>query len=639
MEVAKVNMLNDLNTFSNNYSIRVKIVSISKKMMNNNKNEICRLDMIFMDEMGTMIQASCLHKMLGKFKEFLQLDECLLITKPSLATNKSSAKYTKRNDKISLYFYTSVEKCFDWSGPKYRFNFVNLKDVVKNKFEVNTVIDWIGYVDVCFNLEDTSKKDGSKGKRLNLRLKDIEGQKCPVTLWDGFAIDMFAYMNDKKREKYVVILCHFGMVNLYKGKRGVANGFELSRPFIDTDIEEISSFRKRYVEKISASSSSNDHVGLIVISSVEDEFLNNPDFMLIDKEGFGCWDNYSYMHDKLWYYNGCNHCKSGVEERFVTKENPNGLSDVYHEKSLVCTNDKCEGVDIYSIPRFKIPIMVQDSSGTVSLTLFDFEAYKILQKTAKELVSIQDQVVNSGEIPNPYPEIFDTLMGKRYAFIISVKNYNIEHQVENYGISMATNDDEILSALCAKFNLNQDEMSYCGDNVTPASQALVGTENPSSDETKRNIREVFDVDDALGCSSTKRRISDELSQDEDAGVSTLLIPKIEKYIWCANGIQPIERVDVDVTTILTTRPCHWDLHCRNVQPLVVIDAHADAMPPKANVELLAVVPAVVIDDPVIAITVAIGKNDMQCTPAEVLAVLSDLERVLKALFMFPTMFL
>ncbi|XP_021991045.1 replication protein A 70 kDa DNA-binding subunit E-like [Helianthus annuus] len=456
-------MLNDLNTFSNNYSIRVKIVSISKKMMNNNKNEIYRLDMIFMDEMGTMIQASCLHKMLGKFKEILQLDECLLITKPSLATNKSSAKYTKRNDKISLYFYTSVKKCFDWSGPKYRFNFVNLKDIVKNKFEVNTVIDWIGYVDVCFNLEDTSKKDGSKGKRLNLRLEGNEGQKCPVTLWDGFAIDMFAYMNDKKRKKYVVIFCHFGMVNLYKGKRGVANGFELSRLFIDTDIEEISSFRKRYVEKISASSSSNDHVGSIVISSVEDEFLNNPDFMLIGflgtisttKKVLVIGTITAICTDKLWYYNGCNHCKSGVEERFVTKENPDGLSDVYHEKSLVCTNDKCEGVDIYSIPRFKIPIRVQDSSGTVSLILFDFEAYKILQKTAKELVSIQDQVVNSGEIPNPYPEIFDTLIGKRYAFIISVKDYNIEHQVENYGISMATNDDEILSVLCAKFNLNQ----------------------------------------------------------------------------------------------------------------------------------------------------------------------------------------
>ncbi|KAJ0820280.1 putative nucleic acid-binding, replication factor A [Helianthus annuus] len=410
-----------------------------------------------------MIQASCLHKMLGKFKDFLQLDERLLITKPSLAANKSSAKYTKRNDKISLYFYTSVEKCLDWSGPKYRFNFVNLKDVVQNKIEVNTIIDWIGYVKVCFNLEDTTKKDGSKGKRLNLRVEDLEGQKCPVTLWDAFAIDMFAYMNDKKREKHVVILCHFGMVNLYKGKRGVANGFELSRLFIDTDIEEISSFRKRYVEKIAASSSSNEHVGSNVISSVEDEFLNNPDFMLIGflitisatKKVLVLGTITAICTDKLWYYNGCNHCKSSVEERFVMKENVDGSFDVDHAKSLVCTNDKCEGVHIYSIPRFKIPIRVQDSSGTVSLTLFDFEAYKILKKTAKELLAIQDQVVNSGEIPNPYPEIFDTLIGKRYAFIINVKDYNIEHQVENYSISMATNDDEILAALCAKFNLNQ----------------------------------------------------------------------------------------------------------------------------------------------------------------------------------------
>ncbi|MFS8031954.1 hypothetical protein Hanom_Chr17g01551931 [Helianthus anomalus] len=33
---------------------------------------------------------------------------------------------------------------------------------------------FIGYVEVCFNLEDTNKKDGTIGKRLNLKLKDVE---------------------------------------------------------------------------------------------------------------------------------------------------------------------------------------------------------------------------------------------------------------------------------------------------------------------------------------------------------------------------------------------------------------------------------------------------------------------------------
>ncbi|KAF5795081.1 hypothetical protein HanXRQr2_Chr08g0335551 [Helianthus annuus] len=41
---------------------------------------------------------------------------------------------------------------------------------------------------------------------------------------------------------------------------------------------------------------------------------------------------------------------------------------------------------------------------------------------------------------------------------------------------------------------------------------------------------------------------------------------------------------------------------------------------------------------VISIIVAVRKNDIQCTPAEVLAMLSDPGRVFRALFMFPTLF-
>ncbi|XP_035840275.1 uncharacterized protein LOC118487493 [Helianthus annuus] len=215
------------------------------------------------------------------------------------------------------------------------------------------------------------------------------GGKCPVTLWDSFAVDMFAYMIDKKREKFVVIICHFCTVKLYKGKRGVANSFDLSRLFIDNaDIEEISSFKERYAAKISASSSSNENVGSYIISTVEDEFLNKGDFILIALLG------------------------TILEKKKVL---------VLGTVMTICTDKLC----------FKIPIRVQDSSGTVSLTMFDYEAYKIFKKSAKELLAIQDQVVNSGEIPNPYPEIFDTLVGKKYAFVINVTEYNIEYQVEN----------------------------------------------------------------------------------------------------------------------------------------------------------------------------------------------------------------
>ncbi|XP_035839411.1 replication protein A 70 kDa DNA-binding subunit C-like [Helianthus annuus] len=200
--------------------------------------------MICMDEEGHQIQASCMHRILPRLQEYFKLDECLLITRPSLAPNNSTYNYTKNNQKLTFSFFTQIQKSQDWNGPKYNFSFVNFKDVVQNRLEVNTTVDFIGYVEVCFNLEDTNKKDGTKGKRLNVKLKDLENHQIIGTLWDEFAIRMHAYFNAENREKYVVMVVHFGVVNLYKGKRGLSTSFDISRIFIDTDIDEITTFRQ-----------------------------------------------------------------------------------------------------------------------------------------------------------------------------------------------------------------------------------------------------------------------------------------------------------------------------------------------------------------------------------------------------------
>ncbi|XP_035832640.1 uncharacterized protein LOC118481321 [Helianthus annuus] len=116
---------------------------------------------------------------------------------------------------------------------------------------------------------------------------------------------------------------------------------------------------------------------------------------------------------------------------------------------------------------------------------------------------------------------------------------------------MATNDDDIIAALYSKFNINQheqsesygvplsanlsnacevtkDDASFTGDNVTPISNVDGSSKKASSCEVKRNLGEVYEVDDALRCSSTKRRMSDEIVEDEVVGLSKTLIPKTEK---------------------------------------------------------------------------------------------------------------
>ncbi|XP_021995363.2 uncharacterized protein LOC110892512 [Helianthus annuus] len=140
--------------------------------------------------------------------------------------------------------------------------------------------DFIGYLVVSYPIEDANRKDGSKTKRMTITLKDLEDQKISVTLWKNYAITLSNYMNDKNRPAHVVILVHFGTVNIYQGKVGLTNMFEASRVFINSDIHEIKEFKDRYLEKEFSKSSSSKQSCSQVISNTEDEFLNAEDFVL-----------------------------------------------------------------------------------------------------------------------------------------------------------------------------------------------------------------------------------------------------------------------------------------------------------------------------------------------------------------------
>ncbi|XP_022003873.1 uncharacterized protein LOC110901349 [Helianthus annuus] len=509
---------------------------------------------------GDMILANCLHKILPRFDHHFKLDEVLLISRASIAPNHATINYTKDKRKLTFTLFSQIEKSVDWCGPKYSFSFVNFKDVVENKVDVGTTVDFIGYVEVCFNMEDTDKKDGSKGKRLNIRVKDIEGHQVIATLWDSFAIEMHDYFNNPNREKHVVMVIHFGVVNLYRDKKGLSTSFDISRMSINSDLDEITSFKKCFVDKFASTPSESDNVGSYMVSSAEDEFLNNTGFVLSaylstiqkPKKVILVGTVIGICTDKIWYYNACNHCKSSIEETYVTVDNEDGSGGLDEKRIVMCTNAKCKGVDIVSFPRYKIPIRVQDSYGTVTLTLFDFEAFKLFKKTAKELVEVHDEELASGGVPKPYPELFDILVGQKLGFIINVLEFNIIHQVENYGISMLTSDPNILAGLYAKFKIHEyensestgaqpsgiqsvacdvskDGVSFTGDNETPLSKGLDNdAKTISSGEVKRNLHDVYDADDTLGSSSTKRRVNDGKDECPYSEGGNMLTPKIEK---------------------------------------------------------------------------------------------------------------
>ncbi|MFS7998628.1 putative replication protein A, OB [Helianthus anomalus] len=463
MENNKITLFRSLNAHSTNYTVKAKIISMWNKKMNGSDSQIYRVDMLLMDEEGSFIQCSCLHKLFKRFLKFLVVDDCLLFHKPSLAKDTTKIKVTGNDQKLSLYAFSSVLKTENWSGPRYFFRFTDFKSVLSKKVEVNTPIDFIGYVVVSYPIEDANRKDGSKTKRMNITLKDLEDQKISLTLWENYAISLSEYMNDKNRPDHVVILVHFGTVNIYQGKIGLTNMFEASRVFINSDLDQIQEFKDRYLEKEFSNSSSIKQSCSQVISSAEDEFLNAEDFVLtayiasisVEKKVIIVGTVIAISNDKPWYYLSCNNCKKQIEKKSTLVEKDDGSFDVLDEKTFECINSDCDAVDVVPVYRYKIPLRVQDSTGTVSCTLFDYEAIKLIKKTSKELLDVYSKVDNSTEGSfQSLPSEFDILINKKFAFQIKISSFNISNQIENYGISMLTCDDDILSELENKWKIN-----------------------------------------------------------------------------------------------------------------------------------------------------------------------------------------
>ncbi|XP_076955205.1 uncharacterized protein LOC143629949 [Bidens hawaiensis] len=90
------------------------------------------------------------------------------------------------------------------------------------------------------------------------------------------------------------------------------------------------------------------------------------------------------------------------------------------------------------VGRLRVPLAVQDSTGTISLTLFDCEACRLLKTTGGD----------NGDTPAK----FDALVGKMFAFKIEITQYNIDNGSSVFGISKLTDNVDIIFELEKKAN-------------------------------------------------------------------------------------------------------------------------------------------------------------------------------------------
>ncbi|KAK9058058.1 hypothetical protein SSX86_022898 [Deinandra increscens subsp. villosa] len=479
-EIEVYDSITDLEISNNNHKLKVKILKTWRRPVFNNPKHTYSLEFVCADEQGNRAQGSCLATFFYRFERFLEEQNVLTIKKPLLGSNGGS--WTVINSPLKICFNRESQLALspEWSGSRHSFSFTDFR----------TIID-------C---------QASRTSSI--------GHYCVVLQFARFKI-----------------------FEAGTSRHSVSNSFNNSNLFInDSDIEEITTFLARFSETEDGQSSSTYKSGsLSVLISKEEDFLDVTDFMYsaqvadITEPKTVVVLGTIKMVNNQWFYMACNHCLRKVESQLeplkVTEGEPGSSREVV---TYYCKNPACNEAKkvIRAYPRYMVLLKVQDSTGTVDLTLFDSEAKKIINKTALEVHDnyTPDPKLKEDALAINVPDEIASFIDKRYAFKITVTDNHISKRFKSYTIKALTDDEVILTALDEKYfkhELGTDDSDF------------LSTQNTSG-KLKRNLDDSFESQELLTMSSAKKQSSSSNSESSSKGEfdgivdGKLLIPKKEK---------------------------------------------------------------------------------------------------------------
>ncbi|KAJ0540766.1 hypothetical protein HanHA89_Chr09g0320591 [Helianthus annuus] len=151
-------------------------------------------------------------------------------------------------------------------------------------------------------------------------LEDLQHAQIFVTLWDGYADQILEFQMINQEEKNVVVAVQFRKYvqvlrrYIIRYHLYVSNLYNVTRVFINSDIQEIISFKKSFIAQLSAErSSSLSGLSSSVIKSPSEEYLTNFEFSTIGglngisetKSVIILGTIKSFASKESWLYNAC----------------------------------------------------------------------------------------------------------------------------------------------------------------------------------------------------------------------------------------------------------------------------------------------------------------------------------------------
>ncbi|KAF8091405.1 hypothetical protein N665_0446s0024 [Sinapis alba] len=398
-------------------------------------------EMILADRWGNKIQASCKKNLMYRVQRELPQGKWAVIENMQLNPVGGKYKTTRHRYKMTIGDETVVRGS-DLNDDRLFLSPANYEDVQKaTSKEVFNLIDVIGRVHDLGNVQ-TVRAQGVDKKRVEFRLIDSKGNDLACCLWETYAEQIEAFIDEFKDQTIVCVL-RFAKIQFFRGEAQITNAFGASRLYLNPtepevlELSESLSDAQLQLAPIEKSNGKKDgkritydwnDAEIMSISEIMDGSQVKLCKIICTIEAIDT--------DYAWFYIGCNR-----HSKRLTK-----LDKPMFRCELCNTNITNVG------PKFKLHLVVKDDTETCNLILLGSVAKSIVGPSAEDL---WDGSYAEIEDPEILPEPILGLIGKSFCFGVSVCSDNTTNGSETFMVLEVCSGDKVLS-IETSFNATTD---------------------------------------------------------------------------------------------------------------------------------------------------------------------------------------
>ncbi|CAL4993475.1 unnamed protein product [Urochloa decumbens] len=404
-------MLSEVDHAKDTWKVKVRVIRLWDAI-NPNSKELISLDMILRDEQGTMIHGTIKKFQVNKFRPLIKEGSIYIITnfKVSMAADFRPIE----NDKMLSFLHsTKIQEIQDpefISTIEQSFNFASIETLSERNGSRKYLSDVIGLASCIGHIEEAQTCYGiSKIRDIFLRIED---ERVKVRLW-GEKVNLIS----EESTGCVVIITS---TTVKKMKEYSLSSTSATKIYIDLKIPQTTKIQKSYSaqENIIEERICESHLK----GTLEEQMLYNRRTLQEITEIICESDNQEKFYTAKatirsintadeWYYIGCDVCNKKV---------------VKTDNNLYCS--KCEKEPKKTSPRYKLKLEIDDSTTTMSCTMFDSEAKKLIKQPASSLIDTE-----YGDIKDK-TNVIQKICGKTLIFQFRLDDYNLKFGYPDYTI-------------------------------------------------------------------------------------------------------------------------------------------------------------------------------------------------------------